>query len=164
MKLFAKSPAAHLTLDPSEVIVMLGGEVAGQLESDSPLGRSLSHQPVRVAENVQPFLRRHPCEVTDYELARRQALSLFISVETDSQRNDVHLAFRNAEVPAHSLCVEIADGNKPVHELDIRADQFQGLAAIRFTQTVDEQVFALQRAKDRKIQLALYRSRQRDQK
>src|SRR5207253_1816844 len=49
MKLFAKPPIVHLTLDRFEVIVMLGGEVAGDLQSDSPLGRSLSEKPICVA-------------------------------------------------------------------------------------------------------------------
>src|SRR5258708_2762309 len=75
----------------------------------------------------------------------------------------MHLALRNAEVTAHFLCVEIAHRKKAIYERDIRPDQIQSLAAIRLAQTVYKQVFALQGAKDREVQLSFDWLRKRDQ-
>src|ERR1700675_4850459 len=107
---------------------------------------------------MQPFFGSDACEVADYKLSRLArfsplgaervfvARSLLITFQVDANRNDVHLALRNPEVAAHPLRVEIAHRKKAVHELDIRPNQFQSLASIRLAQSVDEQVFPLERA------------------
>ena len=143
---------------------MLGRKIARDFESDSTFGRPLSQQPIRVAENVQPFFGSDPGEITDYEIIRSDARAFFSKPSKLMPSGTTCILLSGMpRSSAHPLCIEIAHRKKAIDELDVRSNQFQRLASIRLAQAVDEQVFALQRAKDRNVQLSFYWLGKRDQ-
>ena len=73
------------------------------------------------------------------------------SVRVDAQKF-LHGA---GAVPAH--------GSESVHRPDLPADRFQGLAAVRLRQSLEEQVFSLEGAAHRSLQRGSKRLGQADQ-
>src|SRR5262245_9296638 len=112
---------------------------------------------------MKTFLRCNPSEVANHNLTRRSsrlgvaARALIEAVEVDSERHDVHLAFRDSKIAAHLRSVELANRVKPVDKLDTRPDQLHCFGSIWLAETIDKQVFALQRAEYRNIHVPLYR-------
>src|SRR4030095_4533785 len=119
---------------------------------------------ISISQNVQSLFWRNPGKVPDNKLSRFVASPFFKALKIDANRDNVHFAFGNLEIPAHPLCVEIAHRKKAIDKLDVLSDQFDGFGSIGLSKSIDEQILTLQRAVERQVQSAFDRTRQRNQK
>ena len=101
---------------------------------------------------VQSFFRSDPGEVADAERHHGSWAAILVAGQIDSERHDGHPLRGDSEQPRHRWHVIVADGKKSIDLVHLLPDQVDCLLAIRLDETVQEQIFPLQRAGDRPLQ------------
>src|SRR5687767_4658704 len=70
----------------------------------------------------------------------------FITLQINAEGHDANFFWGNLEVAGHELGVVVADSDERIDVLDLCPNQSQRFAAIRFLQSFQKKIFALQSA------------------
>ncbi len=85
------------------------------------------------------------------------------SLHVDAERHDVHLLERDPEIPRHVIQIVLAHGHEGIDMASGRANQCESLLPVCSLEPVEKQVLSLQRAADRRAELAAQGLRQPEQ-
>ena len=136
---------------------MLRREIPGRDEARAPDARSRAEPAIGIGEHVQALLGRDPREVADRERLLSPRRPGRVAIQVDAERHEPHLLARDAEIARHVVEVVPADRQERVDVRAGRADQIHRLLLPGLAEAVEEQVLALQRAADRRLQRPLER-------
>ena len=82
-----------------QIVLVLGRQVSGRHKPCCAQPWPRAQPRVRVAQNVEPFLRRDAREVADRERIAAARDTGTVALDVDADRDDVHLLGRDSEVP-----------------------------------------------------------------
>ena len=133
---------SYFTFEDLQVLGVLRRQISG----GAKLGGFL-HQGHCLSQDVEALLRRDAREEADSQRSAVRPGYRRMSFQGNAQRGDLNPVVRDAEILGHECGIVGADRDEAVDVRKVRADELQALAPPRLFQALQEEIFALQRAR-----------------
>src|SRR5262249_48427259 len=132
------APLGHLLFDSSQICTVFAREIAGDLKPHLRRAGPLTQPPVRIAQNMQPFLWSDPRQVHDNKRARALSSLFRIAVKRYAKWNHMHFAIGYTEVLRHEASIILAHRQEPIDKFNVGPNQIERLGSVAILEPFDE--------------------------